>query len=161
MQIKYQFNQSQWMNDSLINQFITFYSCLSVAKKKKKVASGCWYQKADKGFSDSSHPSSDFTAEGTRQLQHKVNCSLVPGWVPVCPFFSIFTLCYPSRQCRELMIFHSEGESIQSPHYYNIVMQMLDCVYTSRPYCKHATYTVICSCTYTGSVWWALIAHVV
>lgn len=101
-------------------------------------------------FRCSSHPSSDFTAEGTRQLQHEVNCSLVPGWVPVCPFFSIFTLCYPSRQCRELMIFHSEGESIQWPHHYNTLMQMMDCVYTSRPCCTHVTCTIMkrCSCTH-------------
>lgn len=34
-----------------------------------------------------SYPSWDFTAEGTRQLQHELNCPLVPAWVPVCPFF--------------------------------------------------------------------------
>lgn len=73
------------------------------------------------------YPSCDFTAEGTRQLQHELNCSLVPSWVPVCPFLSIFLLCYPSRQCRELTIFHSEGESIQWPHRYDTLMQMMDC----------------------------------
>lgn len=71
-------------------------------------------------------PFCDFTAEGTRQLQHELNCSLVPGWVSVCPFFPIFPLCYPSRQCRAIMIFHSEGEPIQWPHRYDTLMQMMD-----------------------------------
>lgn len=103
-----------------------------------------------------SDPSCDFTAEGTRQLQDELNCSLAPGWVPVSQSFPSVT---PPGSA-ELTIFHPEGESIPWPHHYD-TLRAGDGLELNLRAILH-----VCNTHYnqqvfhTGSAWWALIVPV-